>query len=286
MQYHNKHRSEHVKDGVLSGSTHGEASKPTQSQDILKSKNKMKHLFSKTNMEIIDFGRPSSAETLDYFPGGATTVPRLSTFDILSSESEEEEADDDLLASWQDTYRERDSITFPRTVSQSSSASTGLSHSSYSLQSFGSPLSTSTISSGSSSVSSDGYSPTPLLEQTRQPHAAPLPPIRVNRGFVAFSRHLLKRQSSCRTLQTSLASSPRTSFCQRQCSLVNREEDAVHEGTSTTHTLQSSNDYWGPSTSGQLDNLNVDDVVHIQECQAAQSLKGSNKGIVCRLKQR
>lgn len=250
----------------------------------------MKHLFSKTNMEIIDFGRPSSDETLDYFLGGATTVPHLSTFDILSSESEEEEADDDLLASWQDTYRERDSVSFPRTVSQSSSASTGLSYSSHSLQSFGSPLSTSTLSGGAS-VSSDEYSPIPLLEQTRQRYAAPMPPASVNRSFVAFSRHLSKLQSSWQASQTSLASSPRTSFCQRQSSLVNREEDAVQKGTRTTHTLQSSNEHCGPSTSGQLDNLNVDDVVHIQECQAAQegataTRKDSDKEIVCRLKQR
>lgn len=55
---HNKHRSEHVKDRALNGSTHGDANKQTQSQDILKSKNKKEHLFSKTNTEeIIDSER-------------------------------------------------------------------------------------------------------------------------------------------------------------------------------------------------------------------------------------
>lgn len=58
-RYHNKQRSEHVKDRALNGSTHGDANKQTQSQDILKSKNKKEHLFSKTNTEeIIDSERP------------------------------------------------------------------------------------------------------------------------------------------------------------------------------------------------------------------------------------
>lgn len=77
--YHNKHRCEYVKDRVLNGSSHG-GSKQTQSQDILKSKNKMKHLFSKTNIrEITGSERPSSAEILDNFLGGSTCVPHPST---------------------------------------------------------------------------------------------------------------------------------------------------------------------------------------------------------------
>ncbi|XP_044035886.1 probable E3 ubiquitin-protein ligase MARCHF10 [Siniperca chuatsi] len=295
-RYHNKHRCEHVRDRVLNGSTHGEANKQTQSQDILKRKNKMKHLFSKTNIEeIIDSERLSSAETLGNFLGGTTTVPHLSTFDILSSETEEEEGDDGVSASWQDTYRESDWIPFPRTVSQSSSASTTLSHSAHSLhslQSFSSQLSTSTTSG----EAPDGYSLTPFLEQ---PPVAPPPPTtdRVSRGLVALWQHLPKLQISWRTSQTSLASSPRSSFCQRHSTLVNREEDAVQKGTSTTDTLQSSNETCGPSASGQLDNKFGDiEEPHIQECQEAQggatatqnaqSLKDSNKEIVCRPKRR
>lgn len=57
------------------------------------------------------------------------------------------------------------------------------------------------------------------------------------------------------------------------------EEDANQKETSITDTLQSSSEAWGPSTSGQLDNLNVDgmmmlrhmeELMHIQECQEAQ----------------
>ncbi|XP_018543668.1 probable E3 ubiquitin-protein ligase MARCHF10 [Lates calcarifer] len=114
-QYHNKHRSKHVKDGVLNGSTCGEASKQTQSQDILRSENKMKHLFNKTNTEeIIDSGCPSSVETLDDFLGGTTTAPHLPIFDTSESE---EEADDNLLAICQATDVKRDWRIFPRTVS-------------------------------------------------------------------------------------------------------------------------------------------------------------------------
>ncbi|XP_051273219.1 uncharacterized protein LOC127373131 [Dicentrarchus labrax] len=279
-QYHNKHRPEHVKDRVLNGSTHGEASKQTQIQDIRKSKNEMKHLFSKTNIEeIIDPERPTSSETLDFL-GGITTVPHLSSFDMLSRESEEEEADDGLF-SW-DAYK------------QSSSASATLSHSTHCLQSFSSQLST--FSGGASVCNSDGYSLIPLLEQARQPHVAPLPPItnRVRRGFVACR---------WRTSQASLASSLRPSCCQRRSTLVNRQEDAVQKGTITADRSQPSNEAWSPRTSGQLDNLNMDDRmalsdigVHIQECQAtqgeaiavqnAQSLKDGNKEIVCRPTQR
>ncbi|XP_035523589.1 E3 ubiquitin-protein ligase MARCH7-like [Morone saxatilis] len=289
-QYHNKHRPEHVKDRVLNGSTHGEASKQTQIQDILRSKNEMKHLFSKTNTEeIIDPERPTSSETLDFL-GGVPTVPRLSSFDMLSRESEEGEADDGLFS--RDAYK------------QSSSASATLSHSTHCLQSFSSQLST--FSGGASVCNSDGYSLIPLLEQARQPHVAPLPPItnRVRRSFVACThQHLPELQSRWRTSQTSLASSLRPSCCQRQSTLVNREEDAVQKGTITTDRPQPSSEAWSPSTSGQLDNLNTDDMmalsdigVHDQECQAtqgeatavqnAQSLQDGNKEIVCRLTQR
>lgn len=89
--YHNKHRSEHVRDRELNGSADGEASKQIQSQDILKSENKMKHLFTRTNTEeITDSERPSNDETVDDFLGGAAAVPQLPTFDKLPSESEEE----------------------------------------------------------------------------------------------------------------------------------------------------------------------------------------------------
>lgn len=46
--YDNKRRAEHVKDRVLNRSTQGDTNK-TQSQDKLKSENKMRHRFSKTN---------------------------------------------------------------------------------------------------------------------------------------------------------------------------------------------------------------------------------------------
>ncbi|XP_029312125.1 E3 ubiquitin-protein ligase MARCH7-like isoform X3 [Cottoperca gobio] len=150
--YHNKHKSEHVKDGGLNGSTHGEMSEQTQSRDILRSNNKMKHLFSKTNIEEIrDCERPSSAETLDDFLGDTTPVPHLCIFDQMSSESEEEEEEEDeLLASWQESRE--------RTADKSSLASSGLSQSQHSLDSFRSTFSS----------LSDGHSLSSLLEQIRR----------------------------------------------------------------------------------------------------------------------
>ncbi len=112
-QNHNKHRSDHVKEPVLNGSTHGEAREQTPGQDFLKSMNEMKHFFSKTNIEeIIDLERPSISETLHSFEGGPSAVPHHLTSDIHSYKSEEE-VDDEASA----TYRQSDLTIFPRTES-------------------------------------------------------------------------------------------------------------------------------------------------------------------------
>ncbi|CAK6956862.1 probable E3 ubiquitin-protein ligase MARCHF10 [Scomber scombrus] len=125
---------EHVESRVLNGSTHGEASKQTQSQDILRSKNKTRHHFNKANTEeIIDSEHSSSAETLDNFLGDIAAVPQLSRLDTVSGKSEEEELEDDLLASWQDTYGASDYITVETTASRSNSASSSHSHSPHTL---------------------------------------------------------------------------------------------------------------------------------------------------------
>lgn len=141
-QSYNKHRFEHVESRILNGSTHGEASKQTQSQDILRSKTR--HLFNKANTEeIIDSEHSSSAETLDNFLGDIAAVPQLSRLDTVSSKSEEEEPEDDLLASWQDTYGGSDYITVEATASQSNSAASSHSHRPHSRKSFKSQLNTS-----------------------------------------------------------------------------------------------------------------------------------------------
>ncbi|KAM8730627.1 uncharacterized protein AB9X84_000634 isoform 6-T6 [Acanthopagrus schlegelii] len=237
-QYHNKHRSEHVRDGVLNGSTQGEASEQTQSPDILKSKDKTKHLCSKTNTEeITDSERPSTAETLDDFLGGATTVPYLSTVETPSSESEAEEADDDLLDSWRATCREY------KDVSQAISAPAVLCHSPLSLESPTAQSSTSAVSH-EAPVNTDGCS--------------------LQFGFSSqlTQHHLHELQGSWRMSLRSLVSSTTTRF---------RQEDAAAQiGTSTTHTQQSATEACGPSTSRQLDNLSVDDTRYSQECPAAQ----------------
>lgn len=237
-QYHNKLRSEHVRDGVLNGSTQGEASEQTQSRDILKSKDKTKHLCSKTNTEeITDSERPSTAETLDVFLGGATTVPYLSTVETPSSESEAEEADDDLLDSWRATCREY------KDVSQATSAPAVLCHSPLSLESPTAQSSTSALSH-EAPVNTDGCSLQFGFSSQRTQH------------------HLHEFQGSWRMSLRSLVSSTTTRF---------RQEDAAAQiGTSTTHTQQSATEACGPSTSRQLDDLSVDDTRYSQGCPAAQ----------------
>ncbi|KAM7370556.1 hypothetical protein PAMP_010091 [Pampus punctatissimus] len=109
--------------------TASRSSKRTQIQDILRTENKMRHFFNKTNIEeIIVSQYPSSTETLDNFLGDTPAVPHLSRHDTLYVKSEEEEPDDDLLASWQSMYRR----SVGKTASQSNS--TSQSHSSHSLQ--------------------------------------------------------------------------------------------------------------------------------------------------------
>lgn len=305
-QYHNEHRSEHAKESVLNGSTHGEASKQTRSQDIMM---KMKQLFNKTNTkETLDSECPFSGEILDDLLGGTITAPHFFTCDNQSSESEEDEDHDDLLASRQDTFLERDLFTVARTVSPSRSASSSLSlNSLHSLQPASSQLSASAISDRKP-LSNNEYSLTPVLERTREPHVAVPSTDSLNRGVVApiqsTDQHLPELQSSWRTSQISLASPLRSSFCQKQAALVTIQEGAVHEGTSTTEdTLQSPIEDWLQRTSGWLDILNVEDVSsdsedagHIYECEVAQgganaaqdlqSPKNSNKELVCRPKQR
>lgn len=244
-----------MRDGVLTGSTQGEASERAQSRDILKSRDKTKHLCSKTNTEeITDSERPSTAETLDDFLGGATTVPYLSTVDTPSSESEAEEEDDDLLDSWRDTcggYKD---------VSQSTSAPAVLCHSPLSPESPPAQSSTSAFSH-EGNVNTDGCS----LHTTRH--------------------QLHELQSSWRMSQKSLVSSPTTS---------SRQEDAAAQiGTSTTDTQQSATEACGPSTSRQIDNLNVDDTRYSQGCPAArggataaQYTTDSSEQIACRSRER
>lgn len=244
-----------MRDGVLTGSTQGEASERAQSRDILKSRDKTKHLCSKTNTEeITDSERPSTAETLDDFLGGATTVPYLSTVDTPSSESEAEEEDDDLLDSWRDTCGEY------KDVSQSTSAPAVLCHSPLSPESPPAQSSTSAFSH-EGNVNTDGCS----LHTTRY--------------------HLHELQSSWRMSQKSLVSSPTTS---------SRQEDAAAQiGTSTTDTQQSATEACGPSTSRQIDNLNVDDTRYSQGCPAArggataaQYTTDSSEQIACRSRER
>ncbi|KAF1373625.1 hypothetical protein PFLUV_G00240870 [Perca fluviatilis] len=71
---HNDHRSERVKHKGLKGST--QASKQTQSRDVLKSNSKMKHLFNKTNVE--DVIHPK-AETTFAFPANNLNVDDMTT---------------------------------------------------------------------------------------------------------------------------------------------------------------------------------------------------------------
>ncbi|XP_039644467.1 E3 ubiquitin-protein ligase MARCHF7-like [Perca fluviatilis] len=338
---HNDHRSERVKHKGLKGST--QASKQTQSRDVLKSNSKMKHLFNKTNVE--DVIHPK-AETTFAFPASTDTVPHVPTRDtgslyseseeeeeadndpssslyseseeeeeadndpssslyseseeeekadndpsssLYSESEEEEEADNDPSGSCQGTFRE---ATYPWQVSRSSSAFRCFSHSSH--------LSTSTVSP----VGRHGYGPGPFLERTRRPHAASLLSTtdKLNRGFVGCvsstqqtHQHLHKFQSSW----PSTASSHRTvGFC----SAGFAEKQSYR---TTDYKSRSSNESWRLSASGQVDNLNVDDMttcsdikerVPSQECQEAregataaqnaQSLKDRSKETVCRPKQR
>lgn len=50
--YHNKLRSEHVRE-IFHGSTHRGASEETKPTNIPERKNKMKHLFSKRNRDCV-----------------------------------------------------------------------------------------------------------------------------------------------------------------------------------------------------------------------------------------
>ncbi|XP_028424517.1 E3 ubiquitin-protein ligase MARCH7-like isoform X2 [Perca flavescens] len=304
---HNDHRSERVKHKGSKGSTRGQASKQTQSRDILKSNSKMKHLFNKTNVEDVI---PPEAETMFAFLASTDTVPHVPTRDtgslysaskeeeeadndpsssLYSESEEEEEADNDPSGSCQGTFRE---ATSPWQVSRSSSALRCFSHSSH--------LSTSTVSP----VGRHGYCLGPFLERTRRPHAASLLSTtdKLNRGFVGCvsstqrtHQHLHKFQSSW----PSIASSHRTvGFC----SATFAEKQSYR---TTDYKSKSSNESWRLSASGQVDNLNVDDMttcsdikerVPSQECQGAregataaqnsQSLKDRSKEIVCRPKQR
>lgn len=285
----NDHRSERVKHKGLKGSTRGQASKQTQSRDILKSNSKMKLLFNNTNVE--DVIHPK-AETTFAFLASTDTVPHVPTCDIgspYSESEEEEEADYDPSSSFQGTFR---AAAHPWQVSRSSSAFSCFSHSSH--------LSTSTVSP----VGRHGYHLGPFLERTRQPHAASLLSTtdKLNQGFVGYvsstqrtHQHLHKFQSSW----PSIASSYRTvGFC----SAMFAEKQSY---CTTDFKSKSSNESCHLSASGQVDDLNVDDMttcgdikeqVPSQECQEAwegataaqnaQSLKDSSKEIVCRPKQR
>lgn len=98
-QRRHKRRSEHVTDRVSNGSTHGEASKQTQSQGILK--RKMKHLSSETNIDrITDAKRVWTLPSLE----GAAASPHLSTSSTSSWESEKKVTDDDPSDIRRDTH--------------------------------------------------------------------------------------------------------------------------------------------------------------------------------------
>lgn len=172
--YHNKHRSEHVRERVLNGSTHGVASNQIQCWDVQRTKNKMKHLFNRANAEeITDSELPFSAENVDSLAG----VTHCPIFDTQFSESEDEESDDDdFLASWRDTFQRRQPglITSPGAVGWSALTSTSCSDSA--LESFESHLRKSAVPGVLSSVSSDGCGSAPPLKQTKPPHGTPLPP--------------------------------------------------------------------------------------------------------------
>lgn len=301
-QYHDKQRSERAKDSVLNESTHGEASKQSQGQDIMM---KMRQLFNKTNTEeTLESKSPSKGEILDDLLGGTITTPQCLTRDMLYSESEEDEDYDELLAYWQDTFFERDMATVLRTASQSSSASSSHSFSTHSLHSrqpASSQFSTSAISDRNV-VSDDEYSLVPVLERAGEPHVAGPSTDSLNRSVVAHTQridqHPLEFQSS-RTSQISLESPSTSSFCQWKATI----EDLLKGASTTEDTLQSPNEDWHQISSRQLDDLNVDDVSvdsegleHIHEREAAQGganaaqdlhpLRDINKELVWRPEQR
>ncbi|XP_034715697.1 uncharacterized protein LOC117936594 isoform X2 [Etheostoma cragini] len=280
---HTDHRSERVKHKGLKGSTHGQASKQTQSRDTLKSNSKIKHLFNKTTVE--DVMHPK-AETTFAFLASTDTVPHVPTRDIgsLYSESEEEEeANDNLSGFFQDTFRE---ATYPWKVSLSSSTFSSFSHHSH--------LSTSTVSP----VGHHGYRVGPFLEQTWQPHAASLLSTidKLNMGYLDHvsstqrtHQHLLKFQSSW----SRTGSSRRTSVSFSSARLAEKQH------CTTDFKSKSSNESCCLRASGQVDNLDVDDTttcrdikerVPSQECQEAQegatAARKSSKEPVCRPKQR
>lgn len=261
VPYHIKHRSKLVKDAVLNGSTHREACKQIQSQDILKSRNNVNHLFNRTSYgQIAEFELPSSAETLDNFQGDTIAVLHRHILNVLSGESEVE-ADGGLTDSWQHTRRESDSITFSKTARQSSSVSAGCSHSPLRQQSFRSQLSMSAVLSGAP-LSSDGCSVTPLLKQRRSPHVMPTPPGKVNTGFSACTQ-------GAKQCPPSLLSS---GLSQRQTCVGNMEDGAFQNGTSNANTLRSRNKRRGPYTSKTSIMMTAGEgeaLPQNQECQGA-----------------
>lgn len=249
-----------MKGAVLNGSTHREACKQIQSQDILKSRNNMNHLFNRTSYRhIAEFELPSRAETLDNFQGDTITVLHRHILDVLSGESEE--ADGSLTDSWQHTRRESDLITFSRTARQSSSVSAGCSHSLQRQQSFRSQLSMSAVPSGAP-LSSDGCSVTPLLKQRRSPVVMPTPSGKVNTGFSACTQ-------GTKQCPPSLLSS---GLSERQTCVGNMEDGTFQNRTSNANTLRSRNKSRGPYTSKtsiMMTACESEALPQKQECQGA-----------------
>ncbi|XP_027144862.1 uncharacterized protein LOC104928472 [Larimichthys crocea] len=280
-QRRRKRRSERVTDRVLNGSTHGEASKQTQSQGNLK--RKMKHLSTKTNVDrITDAKRPFGVLALPS-PKGATAAPHLSTSNTSSWESEEKKTDDDLSDIRLYTQTRSKIISFLRTMSPLSSVSTPRipSPECLSLQ----------------------------LGTSQCPGGAPL--YRDGRLQQQISQPEKERSMQRRASPTSPALTFRPSYWQIRSPVPvksqekekenkkEEEKDVQTPGTSIISTLQSSDHACAASTSAQIHNPNVDKkvLVHSQEREedpggaaaaeyTHQHLKDSSKDIVCRPKQR